>query len=138
MITFGRQHEIHFTVDEANDLLPWVIDKVVRIAALFEDLDIRGFDIVNACWRPNGNGHTGKVPPGEYDQFINLIAELDRKGVFIKNFVKGVVDFPHIRPDGEEVYLCWMMGEDHIQFWHRIPDGFMGRNPLEQQPDSNQ
>jgi hypothetical protein len=128
----SNQHEIHFSVEDANELLPWVIERVVRIILLFENLDNRGFDIMTGLWRPKGNGHADSGPPAEYDQFKKLIAELDMKGVFINNFVKGIVDFPHIRPDGEEVYLCWMKGEDSVRFWHRIPDGFMGRVPLEE------
>lgn len=50
-------------------------------------------------------------------------------GVEIKDFDKGLCDFPHMR-DGRVVYLCWMKGEDGIEWWHDIDAGFAGRQPL--------
>ncbi len=32
--------------------------------------------------------------------------------------------------DGEEVYLCWELGEDEIAFYHDLESGFGGRQPL--------
>jgi len=39
------------------------------------------------------------------------------------------VDFPAQR-DGEEVLLCWRLGEEEIGFWHGLEEGFSGRRPL--------
>ena len=33
----------------------------------------------------------------------------------------GLLDFP-ARIDGDEVYLCWKLGEDRIRFYHRQDD----------------
>ena len=132
------QHEKHFTLSEARDLLPWLTGKVERIGVLFNTFEDRGFDVVTERWRPGGNGQTDTSPPEEFEEFISLIAELDRKGVLIKNFKQGVVDFPHILPNGREVYLCWMLGEATVSFRHEILDGFMGRRPVEgNQPEGS-
>jgi hypothetical protein len=29
------------------------------------------------------------------------------------------------------VLLCWKRGEARIDFWHRIEDGFAGRQPID-------
>ncbi len=50
-------------------------------------------------------------------------------GVLVKDIDMGLVDFPSKR-DGDTVYLCWMIEEPDILFWHRIDDGFDGRRPL--------
>jgi hypothetical protein len=50
-------------------------------------------------------------------------------GIEIKDIQRGLVDFPMWR-DGEEVFLCWELAEDDIAFWHRIEDGYPGRQPL--------
>ena len=41
----------------------------------------------------------------------------------------GLVDFPALR-DGEEIYLCWVVGEPEIRHWHEPDAGFRGRRPL--------
>jgi hypothetical protein len=50
-------------------------------------------------------------------------------GVQIKDFDRGLCDFPHLRDD-EVVFLCWQYGEDSIEWWHEIDAGFAGRQPL--------
>jgi hypothetical protein len=40
-----------------------------------------------------------------------------------------LIDFPHWR-DGREVYLCWKLGEERIDYWHDIDAGYDGRQPL--------
>ena len=47
----------------------------------------------------------------------------------VKDVNRGLVDFPSIR-NGEIVYLCWAHPEEKVSFWHRIEDGFAGRQPL--------
>src|SRR6478735_4005297 len=42
---------------------------------------------------------------------------------------RGLVDFPALR-QGEEVLLCWQVGEDTVAFWHGLDEGFAGRKPL--------
>jgi hypothetical protein len=50
-------------------------------------------------------------------------------GVQVKDLDRGLVDFPSLR-DGEEVLLCWHVGEDEIRYWHGVAEGFAGRKPL--------
>jgi hypothetical protein len=126
------QHEIHFTLDEASEILPWVDESIRLVRTLFHQLTKMGFDTINGRWTVRGNGHSKGPPPDEYSQFIKVIGDLDKRGVIVKDFRIGLVDFPHIRPNGEEVYLCWMSGDEKIGFWHRISEGFMGRIPLEE------
>ncbi len=64
----------------------------------------------------------------ELTAIVNSILE---EGILIKGLDTGLIDFPHIRKNKEEIYLCYLLGEDEIKFWHRIEDGFTGRRPIE-------
>ncbi len=50
-------------------------------------------------------------------------------GALVKDPDSGLVDFP-ARRGGEDVFLCWRLGEQEIEYWHGIDEGFAGRKPL--------
>jgi len=45
---------------------------------------------------------------------------------------QGLIDF-RAEMDGREVYLCWKLGEERIDWWHELDAGFAGRQPLPRQ-----
>lgn len=51
-------------------------------------------------------------------------------GCQLKDIDMGLVDFPTLYR-GQEVYLCWKLGESAIGFWHHIEDGYGGRRPID-------
>jgi hypothetical protein len=51
-------------------------------------------------------------------------------GCLVKDLDIGLIDFPTLL-QGEEVYLCWKLGEDGIRFWHGVDEGFRGRKPID-------
>jgi hypothetical protein len=51
-------------------------------------------------------------------------------GCLVKDLDIGLIDFPALFR-GEEVYLCWKLGEPGIQFWHGVSEGFRGRKPID-------
>ena len=50
-------------------------------------------------------------------------------GGIVKDPESGLVDFPALR-DGDEVLLCWQVGEEEIGYWHSLEEGFAGRREL--------
>ncbi len=58
------------------------------------------------------------------------LQEIDAIGVQVKDLDTGLLDFPCIL-EGETVLLCWKRGESRIEFWHRMEDGFRGRQPID-------
>jgi hypothetical protein len=52
-------------------------------------------------------------------------------GCLIKDLDIGLIDFPTTFR-GEEVYLCWKLGEPGIGFWHGVEEGFRGRKAIDQ------
>lgn len=124
-------HQKHFSLPEARKLLPQIKILLSNIVQLKNKLDERGYDIYQHQYfggiGPNG---TGKFPE-DLEELIKLIHKISEKGIIIKGIDNGLIDFPHIRNDGEEVYLCYLLGEENIDYWHSIRDGFSGRKNIE-------
>jgi hypothetical protein len=51
-------------------------------------------------------------------------------GAVIKDPRVGLVDF-YGRVDGKLVWLCWKYGEDRVEHYHGLDEGFAGRKPIE-------
>ena len=61
----------------------------------------------------------------------SAMERIEEMGVLVKDLEVGLVDFPTLFR-GEEVYLCWRMDENDIDYWHGINEGFRGRRPIDQ------
>jgi hypothetical protein len=130
--------ERHFTPEEANELL-------VEVRPVAEELVARrrAFAVTTArrarlAFRIAGNG--GDFDPQEpralQEQLeeeaatiARCVEKLERLGVLVKDLDRGLIDFPALR-GGEEVLLCWQVGEDEVAHWHGLEEGFAGRKPL--------
>ena len=125
-------HTKHFTLEEARKELTSVHAAASRMVELKRNLDIMGWDVFRHRYfggrGPNGDG----TFPGEMETLVEIMKGLDERGIIVKSIDEGLIDFPHIRENGEEVYLCWKIGENDILFWHRIADGFAGRKHVDQ------
>ncbi len=131
----------YFTVGEANQRLPLVRSIVSDIVALFKDVHDRRERLgqirqsADSISRGAGNVYSEELKQfeEELDQDIvrleGYVGELQELGVELKDYVSGLVDFPAII-NGQEVYLCWKLGEDGIGYWHHLDTGFSGRQPL--------
>ena len=125
-------HNKHFTLIEAQNLLPDIIIILSKITKLKKKLDESGYSIYRHQYfggiGPNG---TGKYP-SDLEELIRSLQILTESGIIIKNMDNGLIDFPHIRVNMEEVYLCYLLGEEKIEYWHSIYDGFAGRRSLDE------
>jgi len=61
----------------------------------------------------------------------DAIAEINSIGVQVKDLDIGLLDFPCALED-EVVLLCWKYGEEKIQYWHGMEEGFKGRKPIDE------
>jgi hypothetical protein len=128
----------HFTPEEANAALEQVrplVERMVEQRHEHRDALERQEELEQ---RIRGNG--GGIPPAtladtaaEVDRIARSLAltvdEINTHGAEVKDLDEGLVDFPALR-HGETVLLCWKLGEDEIRYWHRIEDGFAGRQEL--------
>ena|ERR1043166_99216 len=120
----------HYTLEEARNELPKILSMLEEIVTLKVELDKKGFDVFRHQYfggmGPNGQ----KVFPAEMERLVLLVQNLHERGIEIKDLDKGLIDFPHIRENGEEVYLCYMLGENNILAWHPLEGGFAARKPI--------
>lgn len=127
----------YFTREEAEALLPQVSVVLRDIqrehAAMKEsELELEGLEM-----RARGNGHHLHQKIGKLQQALAqsvqalraLSTELERFGCELKDPETGLIDFLGLR-DGREVYLCWRLGEERINYWHELHTGFAGRQPF--------
>ena len=61
-----------------------------------------------------------------------ILPFIQENGVVVKDLDIGLIDFPTLFR-GEEVYLCWKLGETGIRFWHGLDEGFRGRKPIDEE-----
>ena len=127
-----------FTLDEANGQLQWLESQVQRIRSLRHDLSDLNLQLQVLAQEARGNGHGGIArrvddKRKELDALETLLDTLTQgvvdRGIMLRDPDRGLVDFPSLRED-REVYLCWLLGETTIEFWHDIDTGFAGRRPL--------
>ena len=58
-----------------------------------------------------------------------VLEHIHEFGCLVKDLDTGLIDFPTLF-HGQEVYLCWKLGETQIGFWHKVEDGFRGRQAI--------
>jgi len=71
---------------------------------------------------------------GIVDQMAADVAWLDERDIVLRDIATGLLDFPALAA-GRQVWLCWRLGEDRVEYWHGTDVGFDGRRPLAALPD---
>ena len=122
-----------FTVEEANALLPTVRNILGRIQRARKRISAFRHGAKKAAEGAEQGGG-GLLEGLQYARLLmdltSQTGELEELGVQLKDFNRGLVDFPSLR-DGRVVLLCWQIGEgDELEWWHDVEAGFAGRTPL--------
>lgn len=126
----GFFHERHFTIEQANSLIPTITPLLVRIQRSVELHERQLQRALSAGQAAQTNGK--KHEPDEPDALIeieDLTVRVEAYGCVIRDHAKGLIDFPSLL-DGREVYLCWKLGESEITSWHEIDGGFAARKSV--------
>ena len=122
----------HFTIQEANRVLPSVIKKFKDIVNMKNEVQrIQTEMETNPRYMSSFKDYVIKKQElnSAISNLYKSVEDLENTGVMIKSIEEGLLDFPSIRFN-EEVWLCWKEGETEIKFWHGKDEGFMGRKPL--------
>ncbi|MEE8105848.1 MAG: DUF2203 domain-containing protein [Planctomycetota bacterium] len=122
-----------FTLDEANRALPLVRsitrDAVSRYRAVKSE--INALSSLNA--QRAAGAEIADATVDRQDQVIarqlyemqRLIDELEAIGCRLRDYQKGVVDFPAaLMHEDQFAYYCWILGEGHVTHWHSEEEGY--------------
>jgi hypothetical protein len=117
-----------YTVEEANELLPYLAPTLVELREKFEDATQIRAAIAQAA---AGNG--GSLKREEEQRTLARVGELIQRledwEIQLRDVATGLIDFPTII-GGDRAFLCWRLGEPTVAHWHSPDDGFLGRRPL--------
>lgn len=128
-----------YTVEEANNELPRVRRIVVQIAelsALLPELEDQARIKEYESKRPAAGSEdrdryqqARDAASGAEMELLKAVASLNSLGIQLKGPLEGLIDFPSYR-NGELIELCWKLGEERVEHWHHIGEGFAGRRKL--------
>ena len=127
----------YFTREEAESLLPQISIVLLQLQDHRKVMQQKEEELGDLHAQAMGNGHHLHIRINKLQKELaehiqtmqELIDELSSFGCELKDPTIGLIDFLSLR-NGREVYLCWHLGEEHINFWHYPDAGFAGRQPL--------
>lgn len=122
-----------FTVREANELLSEIRPKLESIRDFYAETQTLRESAKAAATAANFGGgmKSGTNYVVALYEIGKLTTELNARGVQLKDYARGLIDFPCER-DGRTILLCWQFGDgDRIEWWHETEAGFAGRQSLD-------
>ena len=128
-----------YTVEEANNELPRVrriVAQIAELSALLPELEDQARIAQYESKRPGASAEERERQQQARDavggaeiELLKAVANLNGMGIQLKGPLEGLIDFPSYR-DGELIELCWKLGEERVEHWHRIGEGYSGRKKL--------
>jgi|SRR5579864_712320 len=130
-----------FTPDEAQTLLPVLralLTRAIEGKQIMEAWEKESQDLNHRILLSGGLFvDIGKAARkrAERDKAIqgtkDALAEIEAIGVQVKDLDTGLLDFPCI-VDDQVILLCWKLGEEKIEYWHGLEEGFRGRKRIDE------
>jgi hypothetical protein len=120
----------HYTRDEARALLPQLrlwLDELRELRRQLDRDDNRAGQLLQSGQDIGGPTVNSWVKTAV--QMQRVLMELERRDIQVKDMDRGLVDFPALIA-GREVFLCWELDEDDIEYWHELDTGYAGRERL--------
>lgn len=117
-----------YSVEEANALLPYLAPTLVELREKFELAESARASVAQAA---AGNGWSEKRERWSVTmaRVTELTERLQEWAIELRDIATGLVDFPAVL-HGEEVYLCWRLGEPEVAYYHSRTEGFGGRRRI--------
>jgi hypothetical protein len=126
----NHRFEKHYTREEAEALLPQVRTWLARLNEMRSALE-RADKRLTSLMQP-GNDIGGDLVNRSIRTLADMqvvLGEFQKRDIHIKDIERGLLDFPAII-GGKEVFLCWELGEENIEFWHDLETGYGGRERI--------
>jgi hypothetical protein len=124
-------HDRHFTPEQANASLATVKPLLRRLRDAKDRLtDEEAHNVLGEAGPTNGGGEAGRQVGEAFLEVRRMLVELQEGGIVVRDIDRGLIDFPAVI-GGREVYLCWELGEDSVEYWHDVDSGYRDRHPLD-------
>jgi hypothetical protein len=117
-----------FSVEEAEAELDQLRRRLPVLREARQELIDTGERITSAV-EVDGGGVEGSAWFRAQRSLRAELLWLAEQGILLRDPETGLVDFPAER-DGRRVFLCWRLGEEHVDWFHDEQSGFSGRKPL--------
>lgn len=117
-----------FTVADANAELVQLRERLPRLREARLGL-IASTERITEAVASDGGGVAGSDWFRHQETLKTEVEYLADRGILLRDPDTGLIDFPAER-DGEQVFLCWRLGEDDVAYYHSVHSGFSGRKPL--------
>jgi hypothetical protein len=122
----------YFTLAEAQELLPQlkllvdeVVEKRERIYDLMEKHEEeekgRNDELELMYMKTEINALNKDIQ--------ELIEMIESFGVYVKGLDPLLIDFPALN-NNKPIFLCWEEGEETIEYWHGVEEGYKGRKHI--------
>ncbi len=123
----------YFTLSEAESLLPQIEEHFLQILKLRDALQI--LQTIEIQFSDPFLLHAKDIRYTKevhrlYLQLYNHLDALISLGCFVKDIEHGLIDF-YAKKQGKDIFLCWKLGEPHIEHWHSLDNGFEKRKRIE-------
>lgn len=129
-----------FSIEEVNNLIPLLEKKVILLQEIKQKYDIKTaqhYDLKRV------KAQKGEASSRRADIFFileveiefmqieiqSIIRSIEYRGALLKDVDMGLIDFPAII-HGEERLLCWKLGEEKVQYYHELNEGYYHRKPI--------
>ena len=117
-----------FTVQDANAELAELRERLPRLREARLGLIASSERITDAV-ASDGGGVAGSDWFRHQETLKAEVEYLADRGILLRDPDTGLIDFPAER-EGEQVFLCWRLGEGDVEYYHGVHSGFSGRKPL--------
>lgn len=129
----------YFRVAEVNAMLPTLAQLMERMRTLMDEARAshRELRLIHAV----GHREDGTlIMETDYalarERLETVLSEVDEikqsiesTGCIVRSVDLGLVNFPAVI-NGQEVFLCWRLGEEEVMYYHGLEDGYAGRRRL--------
>ncbi len=125
-----------YTLDEANRALPLVRAITRDAVRAYRDAKkaIRALELLKSRQQKDLEPEMHRLEE-EAERHLadlgRLVEELDGLGCRLRDYERGVVDFPAagLGVQGFTLY-CWALGEPRVGHWHAEGEGYQQRRPV--------
>ena len=124
---------IYFSIQEANELIQNVRDKIDRIIQLRDEINL--LDNTKIEFTDKSIEHMlleielNKNFHGKNLELYSIAGELTKKGCIIRDLVTMEIDF-YSRFNRKDISFCWRPGDEKILHWHYLYENCEKRQPI--------